>query len=267
MILKYFLKSIIRNRSLWGWGVLFMVFWLALGAFLFSSDLPNDKTAILYYTSSYYGIVALFSFSSLAITISYTVYYGSSSLAYSFRYTRLTPMSYFSSLLAASSVMEALIGLIMLAATYSLFSWKFGVNLTPFNPVACLAISALSGAFMMVLGMSLVLSVVNYFGVRNISFVGFIPLLLSYLFGFGQLYASIPDWVEYASPFTSISSLIFSAYSGKPPPVQFTNPTLGSLDWHLLIISLVAWIAFLFLLDIGLLRNIKPRHIEEARQV
>src|SRR5579875_2834617 len=148
MIFKYLLKSIIRNRSLWGWGVVFMFFWLLLGVFVFCTSVPKQAVAALYY--------------------------GSSALAYCFRYTRLTPSGYFLSLLGAASVMATIMSAIMLSATYALFSWKFGVNLYPYQPLASLALSAISGAFMMVLAMALVLVVINYAGVKNITFVGFI---------------------------------------------------------------------------------------------
>ncbi|MEM0118171.1 MAG: hypothetical protein QXV32_06970 [Conexivisphaerales archaeon] len=267
MIFKYFLKAIVTNRNLWGWGVLFMAFWLVLGAFVFSTNMPAQKEIELTYTSSYYGIIALYSFASIAISVSYTVYYGSSSLAYSFRYTKLKPLGYFSSLLAAASVMAIVISTIMLLATYSLFSYRFGINLQPAQPLAALALSALAGAFMMVLAMLLVLIVVNYAGVKNINFISFVPLILSYIFGFGQLYANLPVAAEYLSPFTAISSLLFTSYSNLEMPVHPLDPSSGYLDWRLLLLSLLAWIFIIAIADTQLLRRIKPRAIEEARQV
>jgi len=267
MIIKYLLKSIITNRSLWGWGVIFMLFWLLLGVFVFSTSVPKQMIAILSYASSYYGTITLFSFSTIAISISYTLYYGSSALAYSFRYTRLTPLAYFLSLLGAASVMATIMSAIMLSATYALFSWKFNFNLFPHQPLASLAISAMSGAFMMVLAMALVLAVINYAGVKNITFVGFIPLMLSYIFGFGQLYITLPEYLEYASPFTAISSLLYATYGGFSIPKVFINPSAGTLNPSILLLSLIAWILILSALDTQLLRRIRPRAIEEARQV
>jgi|SRR5579884_554246 hypothetical protein len=267
MIFKYLLKSIIRNRSLWGWGVVFMFFWLLLGVFVFSTSVPKQAVAALSYASSYYGTITLFSFSTIAISISYTLYYGSSALAYCFRYTKLTPSGYFLSLLGAASVMATIMSAIMLSATYALFSWKFGVNLYPYQPLASLALSAISGAFMMVLAMALVLVVINYAGVKNITFVGFIPLVMSYIFGFGQLYTTIPEYIEYASPFTAISSLLYASYGGFAIPKVFINPSAGTLNPSILLLSLIAWLLVLAVLDTQLLRRIRPRAIEEARQV
>ncbi len=134
MMFRYMLKSILLNKSLWGWGVAFMLFWLVMGAFVFSSSVPAQMA--LSYTSSYYGVISLYSFSAIAITISYTLFYGSYALAYSFKYTKLSPFGYFTSLLVASSVMATIMGAIMLFSTYALFSWKFGLSLLPHFLVA-----------------------------------------------------------------------------------------------------------------------------------
>lgn len=268
MMFSYFLKSIVSNKSLWGWGVLFMVFWLVLGAFVFANgSLLNSERAALAYTSSYYGEISLFSFSSLAITISYTIYYGSSSLAYGFRYTRLSPSKYFFSLMGASSVMASIMSVMMMIITYMMFSERLGYNLFPSDLPGTIAISALSGAFMMVLAILLVLLVVNYIGLRNIGFVGFVPLVLSYILGFGQLYANLPTWLEYASPFNAIVSLLFTAYDGSPIHTQIVNAASGTLSWPVLLLAIIVWVLILSIADIYLLGRIKPRAIEEARQV
>ena len=267
MILRYLLKGLMRNRSLWGWGVLFMLLWLLLGAFVFSTGVPHVERAMLAYTSSWYGIIALYSFASIAITISYTIYYGSSSLAYSFRYTRLRPSSYFLSLLAASSVMALVMSAIMLAATYGSFSYRFHTSLQPSQPLAALASSALAGAFMMVLAVALVLVVVNYAGLRNINFVSFVPMVLAYVFGFGQLFVNLPAVAEYLSPFTAITSLLFTSYSGLAMPVHPLDPSSGALDWRLSLLSLAAWTAAIAAADVQLLGRIRPRAVEEGRLV
>ena len=267
MILKYFIKSIMSNKALWAWGVFFMLFWLAMGAFVFSSNIPDSRASALAYASSWFGWANIISFSSLAITISYTIYFGSSSLSYSFRYTKLRPSTYFLSLLAASSAMGVVMSSILLASTYALFSYRFRINLQPGQPLAAFALAALSGAFMTVLAVALVLAAVNYMGVKNINFISYLPLLLAYAFGFGQLFIKIPAAVQYASPFNDIMSLLFASYSGQRIPVYFSNPAAGFLDWRLMAASLLLWILLLSAVDVRLLRGIKPRALEESRQV
>ena len=86
-----------------------MIFWIVLGAYSFAQGIPNTKDAVDDYTSSWYSTVALYSLSSLAISIVYSIYYASSSLAYCFRYTKLTPLSYVGTLVGSSSVLEMLL--------------------------------------------------------------------------------------------------------------------------------------------------------------
>src|ERR1700730_12716635 len=105
-LIKYYIKGMLSNRNLWFWGVAFMLFWLVLGGFVFSRGIPSTPGALLAYTASWYGIIVTFSLSSLAISIAYTIYYASCSLVYAFKYTRLTPMSYVTTLIGSSSVLR-----------------------------------------------------------------------------------------------------------------------------------------------------------------
>ena len=267
MILKYFIKSLMGNRALWFWGVLYVLIWLLLGAFVFSANLTASRAVVLPYASAWFGIFDLLSFASLTVSIAYTIYFGSSSLSYSFRYTRLRPLTYFLSLLAASSVMGITMSAILLFSAYAAFSYRFHLNLQPSQPLAALALSALAGAFMMVFAVAIVLIAVNYAGLKNINFMSFIPMILAYVFGFGQLYINIPAAVQYASPFNDIISLLFASYSGLKIPVSFKVPQAGFLDWRILLVSLLFWIILLSFADLMLIKRIRPRAIEEMRQL
>jgi hypothetical protein len=245
-----------------------MFFWLFLGAFVESNGLPSDALPVLAsYTSSWYAVISMFSLSTLGISISFSVIYATYSLAYSFRYTKLRPLTYLSNLGAASGIVGVTLGVVMLLSTYALFSYKFGVNLVPASPVLAVFVAALTGVFMYSLGMFLVLLLINFLGLKNESFVSFIPLILAYGFGFTQLYAKLPASLLYASPYNAIQGLMYHAYSVQPVPVQFTAPTGVSLDPFLLGVSLVAWVVLLILVDSAMLRRIKTRDVEEARQV
>jgi hypothetical protein len=266
-LITYYTKGILTNRNLWFWGVAFMIFWLVLGAYSFAQGLPRQSNILVPYTASWYGTIALYSLSSLAISIAYSIYYASSSLAYSFRYTKLSPLSYAGTLVGSSSVLGAILSVIMLVSTYGLFSTRFGLRLTPSNPIEAILISALAGIFMMTLAMFLVLIAVNYVGLQNINLVTFVPLILAYGFGFSQLTTPLPPALLYASPYNAIQSLLFQAYSGLAPPAQLDNASSSLLQWQYLFASLIIWIIMLFLIDSYLLRKIRPRQVEEGRQI
>jgi hypothetical protein len=266
-LVQYYIKGLLTNRNLWFWSVAFMLFWLVLGGYAFSQGVPRTTDALIPYTSSWYGIIVTYSLSSLAISIAFTIYYASSSLTYCFRYTRLTPISYVSTLVGSSSVLGVMLSVIMLAATYGLFSYRFGISLTPSDPLGSVVVSAIGGVFMMTLSMLLVLIVVNYVGLQSIELVTFVPLILSFGLGFTQLFTSLPAALVYASPFNDIQSLLYHAYSGTATPIQLSDPTSAPLQWEYLLVSLIGWIVFLILVDSFLLRRLKPRQVEEGRQI
>jgi hypothetical protein len=266
-VLKYYTKGILSNKNLWFWGVAFMIFWLVLGAYTFAQGLPHLQSALIAYTGSWYATIALYSLSSLAIGIAYSIYYASSSLAYGFRYTRLTPSSYVGTLVGSSSILGILLSAIMLVTTYGLFSAKFGFNLAPSDPITAVLVSALAGVFMMTFAMLLVLIVVNYVGLQSINLVTFIPLILAFGLGFTQLTTALPSTLLYVSPYNAIESLLYQAYSGNPATVQLVNPASATLQWPYLSASLLLWITAFFLADSFMLKRIKPRQAEEGRQI
>jgi ABC-2 type transporter len=266
-LVKYYTKGILTNRNLWFWGVAFMIFWLFLYAFSFASQVPDTQPALLQFSAISYGSIALFSLSSLAISIAYSIYYASSSLAYSFRFTKLTPISYVGSLIGSSSALGVILSAIMIVCTFGIFSVKFGFNLAPSNAVAAFGVSALAGIFMMALSMLLVLVVVNYLGLQNVSLVTFVPLILAFGFGLAAINSVLPIALLYASPYNAVQSLLYMVYSGQAPHVQLTDPTSPVLNWLYLLASMGIWITLLLSLDSVLLRRLKPRQVEEGRQI
>lgn len=264
-LLKYYTKGILSNRNLWFWGVAMMLFWLVLGAYTFSQGLPQN--ALGGYTASWYGTITLYSLSSLAISVAYSIYFSGPSLVYSFKYTKLTPLSYTGSLLGSSSVLGIILSTIMLVSTYAFYSAKFGINLSPSDPLGAVGISALAGVFMMAFAMLLVLIVVNYVGLRSINLVSFVPLILAFGLGFTGLLSQLPAAFLYASPYNAIQMLLFNAYSGSAATLQLDNPSSPALYWPYLMASLMIWTIFLLAVDSFLLRRLKPRQLEEGMQI
>ncbi|PSN82240.1 hypothetical protein B9Q01_08650 [Candidatus Marsarchaeota G1 archaeon OSP_D] len=61
--------------------------------------------------------------------------------------------------------------------------------------------------------------------------------------------------------------LLYSGYSGFPVLIILTNPSSATLDSYYLALSLVTWTFALLLIDAYLLGRIKPRSVEEMRQL
>ncbi|HZW54925.1 MAG TPA: hypothetical protein VFF30_01405 [Nitrososphaerales archaeon] len=267
-LLKYYTKGILSNRNLWFWGVAFMIFWLFLYAFSFAQGVPKTQPALLEFSAFSYGSIALFSSSSLAISIAYSIYYASSSLVYSFRFTRLNLSSYIATLIGSSSALGIILSAIMIACTYIIiFSLKFGFNLAPANQLGAFGVSALAGVFMMTFALFLVLLVVNYAGLQNISLVTFILLILAFGLGLATVNSPLPTGLLYGSPYNAIQTLLYTTYSGLAAHAQLSDPTSAILQWQYMVASLIAWIVLLLGVDGLLLRRLKPRQAEEGRQI
>ncbi len=260
-------RATLTNRSLWFWGVVFMAFWFVLGAYVFSGGLGATRAAETGYTSAWFAVIAVFSLTTLSMGIASSMTYGTSALAFGFRYTRLTPGRYALSLLAAAAVMGLVLGVVMLTLVAGVFSLRFGTALLPADPAAVVGASLLAGAFMMGLATVLVLVVVNHLGLRNLSFVEFLPLVLSYLFGFSQLFLALPAWFLYLCPWNDMESLLYEAYSGSPATQVLTRGGSASLAWPLSVAGLAGWVLVLVGVSTVLLGRIRAVSILEGRQV
>ncbi|MEM0129089.1 MAG: hypothetical protein QXG65_02840 [Thermoplasmata archaeon] len=260
-------RSVLTNRSLWFWGVAFMAFWFVLGAYVFSPGLAPSAAAAVGYTASWYAVIALFSLTTLSMGIVVSITYGTSALAFGFRFTRLRPTGFALSLIAAAVAMGTLLTLLMTGIVSALFGAHFGRTILPANLPGLVGVAVLAGAFMMGLATTLVLLVVNYLGLRNISFLEFVPLILSYIFGFAQLFQSLPAWVLYLSPWNDIESLLYQGFSGGAAGVVLSDPASMSLAWPISVGCLAGWIAALVVVSGALLGRIRAVSFEEGRQI
>ncbi|MHB8361037.1 MAG: hypothetical protein ACYDAO_06275 [Thermoplasmataceae archaeon] len=270
MLSKYFLKSMLRNKNIWGWGLFFMVFWLFMGAFVFNYNTTNTRSSYLYLASTWFGLIGLISTSTISTSIAYSIYYGNSSLAYVFKFTKLRPSGYISSFMLSTAIVGAILSAFMLLFTFIFFSYKSGYMLVPTFSYISIVVGLASGTFMFLLASIIIIVVNNYLGLRNISFATFIPMILTYLFGFSQLNISLPSYIVYGSPFTDISDLFIRSYDGKPIPINLSDPANYSssmINPYYQAIILGMWIIILTVISLMLIRRIKPRPIEDARQV
>ncbi len=260
-------RAVLTNPALWFWGVVFMAFWFVLGAYVFSGGLAPGHSAESAYTSAWFAVITLFSLTTLAMSVASSITYGTSALAFGFRYTRLSPVRYTSALIVAAAAMAVLLSLVMVAVVSGLFSTHFGSTMLPANLPAMIGVAVLSGAFMMGLATTLVLVVINFLGLRHMNFIEFFPLILSYIFGFTQLFLSVPAWVLYLSPWNDMESLLYQAFSGTPARVVLGTTTSPVLSWPISVGALALWVAVLVGLATVLLGRIRSVSIQEGRQI
>jgi hypothetical protein len=259
-------KAMLTNPFLWFWAVAFMAFWVAIGAFVESQGIGPSHATVVAYTTSWYALIVLFSLSMLAVAIANSLTYGSSALAYAFRFTRLTPEGYLGSIVGGSAILGGVLSFALLGVTVGMFGSRFGSVLLPADPLGLLAVALLGGVFFMALSVTLILVVINYLGLRSASFVGFVPLLISFSLGNAQAYVALPRWLLYGSPFNDLASLLYQAYSGTPATVVLGTAS-AALDWSGLLLGVLLWTALLTGTSILLLRRIRARQLEEGRQI
>lgn len=266
-LVRYYFKGVLANRHIWLWGIAFAFFWLIMGAFAMSQTVPSNTDAWVETTSSWFGVVALFSLSSIAVSMAYTIHCASSSLSYSFRYTKLTPRTLVATLVSSSSLLGMILSAVVMTATFVFFSVHFSSSIAPGNIIGGILVAALAGMFMMAFAIMLMLVAVNYLGARSITPIMLIPMLLAFWLGTVQVDSNMPLAAIYISPYNAIQSLLYASYSGTNVYAQLYNPATPVLDWTWLLVSLVAWTVGLIVIDVFLLRRLKPRPIEEGRQI
>jgi hypothetical protein len=267
-LLTYYTKGIISNKRLWTVGVAQMVMWLFLFSYVFTGNPKNvNAKAMLSEVGTLYGYLSLAILAVLSGAMATSISYASYSLAYSFRYTKLSPKSYLWNLIGSSTILGAILSVLMLVLTYAIFSSRFDMNLSPANPLDAVGVSAIAGVFELAFGALLVLLVVNYLGMQSQGLLNFVPIMLSVALGLSQAFATLPKLIVYISPFNEIESLLYEGYSGHAPHLLLSDPSTPLLDPQLLLLGLGAWIVAILVIDGVLLSRLRPRQIVEGRQI
>ncbi len=266
MIGKYYARAIITNRNLLFWGVLFMLFWLIMGAFAFGFK-PETKIFNLEYTSTWFALIALYSISTIGTTVAFSLYYGNSAIGYAFKYTHLTRWNLTLSIILAVSLGGILLGSFMLSLSVIFFSLKAGYIILPALPYYSIIVEIAGGIIMFLISGCLLLLVNNHFSLKNISFISFVPTILSYIFGFNMLSSGIPPLLAISNPFSELIGLFYYSYSGTYPSSVLSTGSGPHLNPIYLGVGLILWIVILFILFAWMISGIRPVSSEEARQI
>jgi hypothetical protein len=243
-----------------------MIFWEIIGAFIESATIP--KQAPSYYIASWGGILILMAASSLATGSTIMLSYQTGGLSHLFRFSKLTPKYYLGSIYAGITISTLFIILIIIGTSYLFFGSKFSYAVAfPKNIGVIFITSILTGLFYTALSVNL--SVISLKITRKLTTaIGFLPLMLSYLFGFAYLYLNLKQ-VVIGIPFSDISMLSFYGYTGKNPPLylgvgDYTS-SISTVPLLFPLISLITWIIILTITGMILIRNLYLKQLEEQR--
>ncbi|BCU66624.1 hypothetical protein HS7_00610 [Sulfolobales archaeon HS-7] len=271
-LIYYMIKRFLTNKYNWGYGVAFVLFWVLMGAYVFSSQMPLEKTPDYYYTAAWTGMAILMTLGTIGIGATAVVSFQTGSLSHLLRFSKLTSKYYVISVYAGTIPSSLVFGILIVACVYLTFSEHFGFNLAPSNMPGLLLASILGGTFMTSLSFFLNLIILKT-SRKMEQLIFFIPLILSYLFGFGYLYLNLSSAV-YLSPFTAIDSLIMEFYLNKSIPLNFSSLVDGNyltatggtvVSPVLAIASLVVWTVVLTFIGIYFVRSVYYKPLEEGR--
>jgi hypothetical protein len=265
LILLQNLKSIIKSGPIWLWGISFVAFWLFMGVFIFTSDFNIPKSMIHSYAGIWFSLDSVISVSSVGVTMAFSIYYSSNSMAYLFRNSKLTPMRYYLDSVLSSGIAFVVLGLILTGLTGLFFFIKFHTLVLPNLLIYSVALFFISGIIFYSLSSILVLLFNNWLGLKNINFISFISLFIGMGFGYTILYSQIPVTLLYGNFINPLEYLYIYSYDAQVPNVVLINPYSKFVNLDYAVISVIIWITILIIASIIAIKNIRGCYIEEAR--
>ncbi|MCL5681463.1 MAG: hypothetical protein M1515_05440 [Candidatus Thermoplasmatota archaeon] len=267
MILKPYLKSLFSSKIILFWSVGFVIFWLFMGVFVFTAGLSLSGNGIIGYASIWYSVSSILSIAAIGVSISFSIYYSSSSLAYLFRNSKLSSYRYYLESSIATGVFFTAVGIIFLFVLMAFFYLKFHVIIYPHILWLSIILFLSSGILFYSLSVILVLIFNNWLGLKNINFISFIPLFLGYGFGYSALFYELPGGLLYSNIISPLEYLYVFSFTGQTPWVELINPLSKHVSIVLCASSLIIWIIILLTMALLLIRRIKGSYVEEARQI
>ena len=272
-IFKYYTKSLFLSPEGIFWSIVFVVFWLFMGAHLFIRGIPEEVVALyefkIGYTASWYGVAGTFSLASLCVGLCYYFLYATSSLPYVTKYGKVSISSFFLQIISGTFLYSSFLAAILMLCTYGIFSHALSYNLLPGNPWLAFLFVGMGGLFYYLLAMAIILVLILLRKVKSVRLVSFLPMMASYALVFLQVFGAAGKTLVYASPFNNIYSLATYAYFGEPIPLEWgmaaDKPILIDPTYSMLI--LLAWMIILAIVNICLMRGVKEVPTEELREL
>ena len=271
-IFKYYVKSLFLSRETIFWSIVFVIFWLFMGAYLFSRGISKDVVTFyefkIGYTSTWYGVAGTFSLASLCVSLCYYFLFTTSSLPYLMRYCKISISLFFLQIIFGTFLYASFLSAILMLCTYGIYSHAFSHNLLPAKPWLGLLLGGIGGLFYYLLAAAIILFLILLRKVKSVRLVSYLPMMASYSLVFLQVYGVGSETLVYVSPFNNIYSLVAYAYFGKPIPLVWgaaKNSVLIEPIYSAFI--LLVWIIILVIVDLYLMRHVREVPTEELREL
>jgi len=282
---RFYVREIFKRWEFWILAIILNVLWQSTGAYIFSKyAIPLEvrqeisaevlRRVALLYTGGWYGIVALFMLSFIAIALVHIICNSIVSVRYLSKYSKVSALRLFTGLALAALTAVFIAMFFLLGSTVVFYSHEFydlKELLTPKNYLGIVAVTVAGGLFTYLLSMTLALLVVVLKKPRMLTPMSFVPIILAFILGYTANYA---ENIEIqVLPFALIVRLSEHYYSSitiditKPSVKVFIaevrgeplNPTDPLLVW----LMLISWITLFTLISILLFKKQKGINIEE----
>ncbi len=272
-IFKYYIKSLFLSPEIIFWSIVFIIFWLFMGAYFFVRGIPEEVVSLhefkIGYTSSWYGSSGTFSLAILCVSLCYYFLFTTSSLPYITKYGKVSTTSFFFQIIFGTFLYATFLSMVLMLSTYVIFSQAFSSNLLPQKPELALLFIGIGGVFYYLVAAAIVLALILLKKVKSVRLASFLPMMITYALVFLQIFGLASETLVYTSPFNVIYSLTAYAYLGEPIPLKTGMQTDESvlIDPAYSILILLAWIIILAVVDIYLMRKVKEVPTEELREL
>jgi len=269
---KLKVKDLVTNPELLGWGIGFIEFWVFMWVFVFSGGgigSPWDEYVVKTNIAMAYSFLGILSISTVAIGLTYSVFYTSRATRYITKYTRMTPLKLIVEDFTASLLVILLFAFIIFISVIGLSYAKWHILALPENPIGVFIDLLLTGIAFYWFSYMIVLLLIVVRRTRALSMVSFLPLILGFI-AYSQLWVDLGDLV-YVIPILQVPALLTYHGTGAYPPTGayltwlISTSTVKAINLRLAATSLFTWIIIFIIASLILIRKSRGVPIEEIR--
>ena len=272
LYLKLKIKDLLTNPELLGWSIGFIEFWVVMWIFVFS-QIPAETAWNVYVVktniSMAFSFLGLLSMSSVAVGLTYSIFYTSRAARYITKFTRVGPLKFMIEDFLGSLVAILIFAFTIFVSVIGLSYVKWGILALPENPLGVLVDLVLGGIALYWLAYTLALAVIVSRRTKALTMTSYIPLIIGFI-AYSQLWIDLGNLI-YIIPLCSLPALLTYHGTGAYPPTgaYFTwlssSDTVTAANLRLAAISVFTSIIIFTTLSLILLRKSRGVPLEEIR--
>jgi len=272
LYLRLKIKDMLTNPEQIGWGIGFIEFWVLMWIFIFSPASGETLWKVYVIKTNItiaYSFLGLLSMSSVAIGLSYSLFYTSRAARYITKFTKVSILRFI-----VEDFLGSLLAILIFALTIFLsvigFSYaKFRILALPENPLGVIVDLVMAGVALYWLAYMIALVVIVSGRTRALTMTSYIPLMFGFI-AYSQLWVDLGN-LAYIIPLCSLPALLTYHGIGVYPPTGAYllwlagDKPLPVINLRLAAISVFMRIIIFITLSLILLRKSRGVPMEEIR--